>query len=177
MGLLIVFASTPLIAGLSAALGIIFLLILVKVAERLRMSGEFNCIIKNINLLFENEKRFEINLDASSFKKKVILNEICLIYKNAHGDTCFSYCYDLPLSSTSDNNVIKNDKGSYGIYVDAGSTFRCVASFKVASLDARSKAYLAYSFNNKTYTGALNLNNESSYYVHFYKNRKLINRA
>lgn len=175
--MLIVFASTPLIASLSAAAGVIFLLILAKVAERLRMSGEFNCIIKNINLLFENEKRFEISLDASSFKKKVILNEICLIYKNSQGETCFSYCYDLPLSSIADNNVIKNDKGRYGIYVDAGSTFRCVASFKVDSLDTHSKAYLSYSFNNKTYMGALNLNNESSYYVHFYKNRKLTNRA
>jgi|GEM_PF-3677699 len=175
--MVIVLSSTPLIASLSAVAGVVFLLLLAKIAERLQMSGDFNCIIKNIDLLFDNEKRIEISLDATSFKKKVILNEICLIYKNAHGDTCFSYCYDLPLSSTSDNNVIKNDKGSYGIYVDAGSTFRCVASFKVASLDARSKAYLAYSFNNKTYMGALNLNNESSYYVHFYKNRKLINRA
>jgi len=175
--MVIVLSSTPLIASLSAVAGVVFLLLLAKIAERLQMSGDFNCIIKNIDLLFDNEKRIEISLDATSFKKKVILNEICLIYKNAHGDTCFSYCYDLPLSSTSDNNVIKNDKGSYGIYVDAGSTFRCVASFKVASLDARSKVYLAYSFNNKTYMGALNLNNESSYYVHFYKNRKLINRA
>ncbi|HBX24968.1 MAG TPA: hypothetical protein DEF61_01580, partial [Firmicutes bacterium] len=61
-----------MIASLSAVAGVVFLLLLAKIAERLQMSGDFNCIIKNIDLLFDNEKRIEISLDATSFKKKVI---------------------------------------------------------------------------------------------------------
>ena len=173
--MVIVLSSTPLIASLSAVAGVVFLLLLAKIAERLQMSGDFNCIIKNIDLLFDNEKRIEISLDATSFKKKVILNEICLVYKNKEGETCFSYCYDLPLSSTSSNNVIKNEKGRYGIYVDAGLVFKCIASFKVDSLDNNCKAYLTYNLNNKTYGATLNLNKKTAYYVHFYKTRRFAN--
>ena len=72
--------STSIIASIAAIAGVVLLLILAKVAERLKFSGDFEFRVRNMNLLSQDEIRLEINLDATSFKKKRVFNELSLLY-------------------------------------------------------------------------------------------------
>ena len=105
--------STSIIASIAAIAGVVLLLILAKVAERLKFSGDFEFRVRNMNLLSQDEIRLEINLDATSFKKKRVFNELSLLYMD-EGKQKQIYCLDYPLlPSSSKDAVFKNNEGHY----------------------------------------------------------------
>ncbi len=166
--------STSIIASIAAIAGVVLLLILAKVAERLKFSGDFEFRVRNMNLLSQDEIRLEINLDATSFKKKRVFNELSLLYMD-EGKEKQIYCLDYPLlPSSSKDAVFKNNEGHYGIFINPGDSLTCVVSFRTANkIPSNAKLYLSYTVNSKRYAGQISLKEDNAYYVRFKSNKKI----
>lgn len=165
--------STSIIATLSAVAGVAVLLILAKVAERLKFSGDFEFKVRNLNLLSKDEVRLELSLDATSFKKKRVFNELALIYKDGDKEEIF-YCLDYPLLPSSSNNVVvKSNKGHYGLFINPGEKLTCMVSFKIdRPVSSSSVIYLSYIANKKRHIGIISLSEDNVYYVRFKIDKK-----